>query len=102
MSSHCHCHFIPLCLCLQPLFLLQLVAVKLLATAVCRGSRLVGGFYAPSLFVGAALGAAYGQLANAALMSLPGVDIPVAAPQAYAMVRPTGGVTLHCNGLECR
>ncbi|CAI5464277.1 unnamed protein product [Closterium sp. Yama58-4] len=73
-----------------PGFLLQLVVVKVLATAFCRGSRLVGGFYAPSLFIGAALGAAYGRLASDVLAFIdPDLTltwIQVAAPQAYAMV----------------
>jgi H+/Cl- antiporter ClcA len=36
--------------------LAALAAVKVVATAVCRGSGLVGGVYAPSLFIGAAMG----------------------------------------------
>ncbi|CAI5528810.1 unnamed protein product [Closterium sp. Naga37s-1] len=71
-------------------FLLQLVALKVLATAICRGSGLVGGFYAPSLFIGAALGQAYGRLASDVLVAVdPEYNlqwIQVAAPQAYAMV----------------
>lgn len=35
--------------------LAALVVVKIVATAVCRGSGLVGGVYAPSLFMGAKL-----------------------------------------------
>lgn len=35
--------------------LFQLVAAKILTTAVCKSSGLVGGIYAPSLFMGAAL-----------------------------------------------
>ncbi|CAI5965601.1 unnamed protein product [Closterium sp. NIES-64] len=70
-------------------FLLQLVALKVLATAICRGSGLVGGFYAPSLFIGAALGQAYGRLASDVLVAVdPEYNlqwIQVAAPQAYAM-----------------
>ncbi|CAI5464710.1 unnamed protein product [Closterium sp. Yama58-4] len=71
-------------------FLLQLVAFKVVATAICRGSGLVGGFYAPSLFIGAALGQAYGRLASDVLVAVdPEYNlqwIQVAAPQAYAMV----------------
>lgn len=33
--------------------LAALVIVKIAATAVCRGSGLVGGVYAPALFMGA-------------------------------------------------
>ncbi|CAI5496120.1 unnamed protein product [Closterium sp. Naga37s-1] len=71
-------------------FLLQLVALKVLSTAICRGSGLVGGFYAPSLFIGAALGQAYGRLASNVLLAVdPEYNlqwIQVAAPQAYAMI----------------
>ena len=38
----------------SPLGLAQIVALKVLATSLCRGSGLVGGLYAPSIFVGAA------------------------------------------------
>lgn len=75
---------------LSPFLLLQLVGVKIAATAVCRGSGLVGGVYAPSLFIGAALGSAYGTLAHelvdwgAALFHFPAFTL--GAPQAYAMV----------------
>ncbi|KAL3700990.1 hypothetical protein R1sor_019012 [Riccia sorocarpa] len=69
--------------------LLQLVGVKVVVTSICRGSGLVGGVYAPSLFIGAALGSAYGKLAVYALAHadprlLDSLD--VAAPQAYALV----------------
>jgi hypothetical protein len=70
--------------------LLQLVGVKLVATAVCRGSGLVGGIYAPSLFMGAALGSAYGKLASVIFAAAdPRFSLGVlslAAPQAYALV----------------
>jgi H+/Cl- antiporter ClcA len=36
-----------------PLLLLQIVAAKITTTAVCRGAGLVGGIYAPSIFIGA-------------------------------------------------
>ena len=36
-----------------PGLLLQMLAAKVLATAVCGGSGLVGGIYAPSIFMGA-------------------------------------------------
>lgn len=42
--------------------LIQLIAVKIIATSLCRASGLVGGYYAPSLFIGAATGTAYGKL----------------------------------------
>jgi H+/Cl- antiporter ClcA len=70
--------------------LLQLVAAKLVATSLCRGSGLVGGVYAPSLFMGAALGSAYGSLAGAVIANADPMyhldALKVAAPQAYALV----------------
>ena len=33
--------------------LLQIVAAKIVTTSICRGSGLVGGIYAPSIFMGA-------------------------------------------------
>lgn len=37
-----------------PVLLLEIVAAKIATTAVCRGSGLVGGIYAPSIFIGMA------------------------------------------------
>ena len=69
-----------------PLVLGELVLAKLLATAICRGSGLVGGVYAPSLFLGAALGTAFGG-------ALKLTDIPmtfIAPDQAYSLVGMAG------------
>lgn len=70
--------------------LLQLVAVKIVATSLCRASGLVGGYYAPSLFIGAATGMAYGKFISIAIsQSNPIFDISileVASPQAYGLV----------------
>lgn len=72
------------------LLLLQLVGAKLVATSLCRGSGLVGGVYAPSLFIGAALGSAYGSLASYIATNADPMwhldVLQVAAPQAYALV----------------
>jgi H+/Cl- antiporter ClcA len=70
--------------------LVQLVGIKIIATSLCRASGLVGGYYAPSLFIGAATGMAYGRfLGNlfsgpGALFHLPLLE--VASPQAYGLV----------------
>ena len=61
--------------------LLGLLLVKLAMTAVSLGSGLVGGLFAPAMFLGASLGAAYGK---ALAIVLPISSI--AAPPAYAMV----------------
>ena len=63
------------------LTLLALIGVKLLATTISNASGFVGGGFAPSLFLGAVLGNAYGQLLGEG-----GLQLPVAEPPAYAMV----------------
>ncbi|XP_058075637.1 chloride channel protein CLC-f-like isoform X1 [Magnolia sinica] len=64
----------------------QLAGAKVVATALCRGSGLVGGLYAPSLMIGAALGAVFGGSAAEIINSaIPG-NVAVAQPQAYAQV----------------
>lgn len=63
--------------------LLILLVVKLVMTAISQGSGLVGGVFAPAMFLGASLGAAYGKIL-AALLS--GSSVNIAAPPAYAMV----------------
>lgn len=66
--------------------LAQLTIAKIVATAICKGSGLVGGLYAPSLFIGSAGGAVYGSIVGKAInAALPGHNA-VAHPQAYALV----------------
>ncbi len=65
-----------------PLLLILLV-VKLVMTALSLGSGLVGGIFAPAMFLGASLGAAYGKIL---VVLLPGISANIAAPPAYAMV----------------
>ncbi|KAL6211050.1 hypothetical protein ACLB2K_016278 [Fragaria x ananassa] len=70
--------------------LVQLVVVKIGATSLCRASGLVGGYYAPSLFIGAATGMAYGKfIGSAVAQSNPLLHLSyleVASPQAYGLV----------------
>jgi H+/Cl- antiporter ClcA/CBS domain-containing protein len=63
--------------------LMALLVSKLLLTAICLGSGLVGGIFAPALFLGAVLGAAYGELLP---KLLPMFASSIATPPAYAMV----------------
>ncbi|MDX2096245.1 MAG: chloride channel protein [Leptolyngbyaceae cyanobacterium bins.59] len=63
--------------------LVTLLIVKMLMTAVSLGSGLVGGVFAPAMFLGASLGAAYGKVMA---LLLPASLISIAAPPAYAMV----------------
>jgi H+/Cl- antiporter ClcA len=61
--------------------LFSLLGMKLLASATSNAAGFVGGGFAPSLFLGAVLGNAYGQLLGDS-----GLHLPVAEPPAYAMV----------------
>ncbi len=65
-------------------FALILVFVKILATAITLGSGGSGGIFAPSLFMGAAFGAAFGFVVH---QLFPGVT---ATPGAYALVAMGG------------
>jgi CIC family chloride channel protein len=62
-------------------FLLLLLLAKIFATGTTIGSGGSGGIFAPSLFIGACLGGAFGLLANVILPA----DM-VASPSAYALV----------------
>ena len=62
--------------------LLLLLFVKLAVTAISLGSGLVGGIFAPAMFLGASLGSAYGIF----LEMIPALSDRVAGPPAYAMV----------------
>lgn len=64
-------------------FLSIILLVKLLVTAICLGSGLVGGIFAPAMFLGACLGAVYGEVLVAVLPPEAGL---IAPPAAYAMV----------------
>lgn len=77
-----------------PLLLFQILAVKIFCTSVSKGSGLVGGAYAPSIFMGATLGSAFGG--TAALLMAP-IGIPVAAPQAYALVGVAAMLAANCQ-----
>lgn len=65
---------------LAPLVLLFLLGAKLVGTSLTLGSGASGGVFAPSLFMGAMLGAAFGQGLESVLSGW------VAPPGAYAMV----------------
>ncbi len=66
-----------------PLLGLLLVA-KLGLTAISLGSGLVGGIFAPAMFLGACMGAIYGQILDLLLPTELGGNI--APPPAYAIV----------------
>jgi len=66
-----------------PHILGQGFCVKIMITAISLSSGLVGGIFAPSLFIGACLGAIYG---NSLMTILPPSLSEIAPPPAYAMV----------------
>jgi CIC family chloride channel protein len=51
--------------------LLALVGLKIVATGVCSATGTPGGLFAPTLFIGAMLGAAVGQMAHLLIPHLP-------------------------------
>jgi chloride channel protein, CIC family len=68
--------------------LLALVVGKMLATTISLGGGFVGGMFAPSLFVGAAFGSAFGHIVN---VIFPGGLS--ANPAAYAMAGMAAAMT---------
>ncbi|KAK6935480.1 CBS domain [Dillenia turbinata] len=77
--------------------LAQLAAAKVVATALCKGSGLVGGLYAPSLMIGAAVGAVFGGSAAELINSaIPG-NASIAQPQAYALVGMAATLASVCS-----
>ena len=63
--------------------LMQIVVLKIIATSICRGTGLKGGLYAPSIFIGASLGSAYGLICQQLGDTM---GLTVSPPQAYALV----------------
>lgn len=77
--------------------LAQLAAAKVIATTLCKGSGLVGGLYAPSLMIGAAVGAVFGGSAAELInLAIPG-NAAVAHPQAYALVGMAATLASVCS-----
>ncbi len=70
--------------------LVSLIVLKVLANALSLGSGGSGGIFAPSLFLGAALGGSVGIVAN---MLFPGTTGPVAAYAIVGMGSVVAGVT---------
>ena len=73
-----------------PYLLLGLFAAKLLATALTLGSGASGGVFSPSLYLGAALGAAYGVAVN---QLAPGLQLNAANMAVVGMAGMVGGAT---------
>lgn len=73
-------------------FLIAAMLFKMVGTSMTLGSGGSGGVFAPSLFIGAALGGAFGSL----VQSLPGFD--AATPATYALAGMAGVLAgcVHC------
>jgi CIC family chloride channel protein len=67
---------------------LAMVAAKILATTISLGGGFVGGMFAPSLFVGAAAGFAFGQVVNVIAPQSLSAD-----PPAYAIAGMVAAMT---------
>nr|XP_027061375.1 chloride channel protein CLC-f isoform X3 [Coffea arabica] len=77
--------------------LAQLSAAKVVATALCKGSHLVGGLYAPSLMIGAAVGAVFGGSAGELINSAMPGNAAIAQSQAYALVGMAATLASVCS-----
>ena len=69
-------------LMIQPVwyFVLALVFMKMLATAICLGSGGAGGLFAPIMFIGVMIGESFGQVAHQLMPDI------VHTPDGYAIV----------------
>jgi H+/Cl- antiporter ClcA len=89
-----------------------LVVAKIVATAVCRGSGLVGGLYAPAIFIGAAVGLALWTLASGVFdaavsegaltwlqahlgQSVAGMEL--SSPDTYALIGAAAMLAANCR-----
>lgn len=77
-----------------PGLLVQIVVLKIIATTISRGSGLQGGIYAPSIFIGAALGSAFGLFVHNVGDS---TGLILSAPQAYALVGVAAMLASNCG-----
>jgi CIC family chloride channel protein len=74
----------------NPWFLLLLMAFKLAATCLTLGSGASGGVFSPSMYMGAALGAAFGNLCH---FAIPDLGIPLATFALAGMAGTVAGAT---------
>ena len=74
----------------DPLFLLMLFGLKLLATWLSLGSGASGGVFSPALFLGATMGSAFGHVAH---ILIPGLEIALPAFAVAGMAAAIGGST---------
>jgi CIC family chloride channel protein len=74
----------------DPLFLLLLLALKLLATCLSLGSGASGGVFSPALFMGATGGTAFGMLCQTLI---PGISVDLSTFAIAGMAATIGGTT---------
>lgn len=74
----------------DPWFLIALALLKMLATCLTLGSGASGGIFSPALFMGAAVGAAFGHLAHDLF---PALTMPVPAFAVAGMAAAVAGST---------
>ncbi|MZR30247.1 chloride channel protein [Sneathiella litorea] len=74
----------------DPWFLLLLFALKMIATCLTLGSGASGGVFSPSLFMGATLGAAFGNVMH---MIFPGLEVGITVFAISGMAAMIGSTT---------
>jgi H+/Cl- antiporter ClcA len=78
--------------------LLQIATAKVFVTALSRSFGLQGGIYAPSLFIGAALGLAFGTFSQQFLEALiSNLGVMLSAPQTYALAGMAATLAAVCR-----
>ena len=77
-----------------PVFLLVLVGAKLLVTCLTLGSGASGGVFSPSLFLGAALGAALGSIVHGLVPSMDLTPVHFSVATMAGMVAGTTGAVI--------
>ena len=69
---------------------------KILTTSICKASGLVGGIYAPTLFLGAATGSLYGKLIGDVFSNTQFEDL-IAGQQSFALVGMASVLSAACR-----
>jgi H+/Cl- antiporter ClcA len=77
--------------------LVAVILVKVVATASCRGSGLVGGVYAPAIFIGAAVGGAFWLSAAGGGSSIAEFGLSLSSPEMYSLVGAASMLAAFCR-----
>ena len=84
-------------------FLLVLMVGKIVATSLTIAIGGSGGVFAPSLFMGAMLGAAYGDLWKSTVKALPSaVGSPISPGRTPRSCSPSAGTAPHSSPVRIR